>query len=47
MLDKLRTLIRSPIIKHKQTAIKQTVTLDGNSLDLEKLSLLGSGNANI
>ncbi len=47
MLQKARTLLRQPILNNKLASIKETVTLDGNSLNLEDLSKLGSGHANI
>ena len=48
MLQKARTLLRTPIINHKTVLPrKQLIFLDGNSLDLDKLSLLGAGNGDI
>jgi histidine ammonia-lyase len=41
-------LLRQPIINNRvASSAKDTVTLDGNSLNIENLSKLGSGNANI
>lgn len=41
-------MLRQPIINNRvASSAKDTVTLDGNSLNIENLSKLGSGNANI
>jgi hypothetical protein len=50
MLQKVRNLLRQPIINNKiksEASRKEVITLDGQSLNLEKLSMLGSGNAQI
>lgn len=47
MLQKARTLLRQPIVNNKLASIKENVYLDGNSLNIEDLSKLGSGHANI
>ena len=47
MLKKAHSFLRQPILNNKLLTRKETVTLDGQSLNLENLSLLGSGKGHI